>query len=379
MQILKLPLFWRIAPLLALTAGTAIALQTLWAGPWFRDVLGLAPPEVARSLFWMAAAFMVGIFLVGVVADRLQRRGIGPMTVLLGFVIANLVAQAAIVMQVKVLAFPAWLRSVCRRPVGHSAYPWFAARGRGLAGRSNATINFAMFLVAFVAQAFVGVVIGWFPQSAAGYDPLLLYLGLWPAFGFGVFGIVLVSLRPHRQFERRDPVTNPIIAEVTRGGIVESRHTGAFAVVDGAGKLIKSAGDFAAPIFPRSAIKAFQCVPVIESGAADRFGFTEEEIALACSSHNGEPDHVRVARSMLQKAGENEAHYECGAHWPMNLEAQHDVVRHGSGPLQVHNNCSGKHAGMLALSRQLGADPKDYVKIEHPVQQAVAKAIARIL
>ena len=83
-QILKLPLFWRIAPMLALTAGTAIALQTLWAGPWFRDVLGQAPPEVARSLFWMAAAFMVGIFIVGVVADRLQRRGIGPMTVLLG-------------------------------------------------------------------------------------------------------------------------------------------------------------------------------------------------------------------------------------------------------------------------------------------------------
>jgi L-asparaginase II len=171
-------------------------------------------------------------------------------------------------------------------------------------------------------------------------------------------------------------MTNPVIAEVTRGGIVESCHTGAFAVVDGAGKLIKSAGDFAAPIFPRSAIKAFQCVPVIESGAADRYGFTDEEIALACSSHNGEPDHVRVARSMLQKAGENEAHYECGAHWPYLAEAQHDLVRHGSGPLQVHNNCSGKHAGMLALSRQLGADPKDYVKIEHPVQQAVAKAIA---
>lgn len=169
---------------------------------------------------------------------------------------------------------------------------------------------------------------------------------------------------------------NPIIAEVTRGGIVESRHTGAFAVVNGEGKIVKSAGDFATPIFPRSAIKAFQCVPLIESGAADHFGFTEEEIALACSSHNGEPEHVRVARSMLQKAGENEAHYECGSHWPTEIHARHDLVRAGSEPLQVHNNCSGKHAGMLALSRQLGADPKDYVKIEHSVQQAVAKAIA---
>jgi predicted MFS family arabinose efflux permease len=179
-QILKLPLFWRIAPLLALTAGTAIALQTLWAGPWFRDVLGLAPPEVARSLFWMAAAFMIGIFIVGVVADRLQRRGIGPMTALLGFVIANLVAQAAIVLQVKVLAFPAWCVLSAVGQAAILAYPWFAARvGAGLAGRSNATINFAMFLVAFAAQAFVGVVIGWFPQSAAGYDP---YSYIW-AFG----------------------------------------------------------------------------------------------------------------------------------------------------------------------------------------------------
>ena len=172
MQILKLPLFWRIAPLLALTAGTAIALQTLWAGPWFRDVLGEAPPEVARSLFWMAASFMIGIFLIGVVADRLQKRGIGPMTVLLGFVIANLAAQAVIVLQVKLLAFPAWCVLSAAGQAAILAYPWFAQRvGAGLAGRSNATINFAMFLVAFAAQAFVGVVIGWFPQSAAGYDP----------------------------------------------------------------------------------------------------------------------------------------------------------------------------------------------------------------
>ena len=169
---------------------------------------------------------------------------------------------------------------------------------------------------------------------------------------------------------------NPIIAQVTRGGIVESRHTGAFAVVSGEGKMVKSAGDFAAPVFPRSAIKAFQCVPVIESGAANAFGFTDEEIALACSSHNGEPDHVRVARSMLRKAHNSEELYECGAHWPIEIHAQHDVVRAGGEALAVHNNCSGKHAGMLALARQLGASTADYVKIDHPVQQAAAKAIA---
>ena len=170
---------------------------------------------------------------------------------------------------------------------------------------------------------------------------------------------------------------NPIIAEVTRGGIVESRHSGAFAIVDGAGKLVQSAGGIAAPIFPRSAIKAFQCVPVIDSGAADHFGFTEEEIALACASHNGEAEHVRVARSMLKKVGVVEDDYECGAHWPINLEAQHNAVRAGGKALQVHNNCSGKHAGMLALARQLGANSRDYVNIDHPVQLAIAEAIAR--
>ena len=169
---------------------------------------------------------------------------------------------------------------------------------------------------------------------------------------------------------------NPIIAEVTRGGIVESRHSGAFAIVDGLGKLLKSAGDIAAPIFPRSAIKAFQCVPVIDSGAADRFGFTEEEIALACASHNGEAEHVRVARAMLKKVEASEDDYECGAHWPMRREASHDIVRGGGDALAVHNNCSGKHAGMLALARQLGANSRDYVKINHPVQRAIAAAIS---
>jgi L-asparaginase II len=169
---------------------------------------------------------------------------------------------------------------------------------------------------------------------------------------------------------------NPAIAEVTRGNLVESRHTGAFAVVDAAGQLIHSAGDIAAPVFPRSAIKAFQCVPLIESGAADRFGFTDEEIALACASHNGEPEHVRVARSMLAKAETPETCYECGVHWPMRAETQQELARRGGAPEQVHNNCSGKHAGMLALARQLSAPLTDYVKIDHPVQQAVAKAIA---
>jgi L-asparaginase II len=165
---------------------------------------------------------------------------------------------------------------------------------------------------------------------------------------------------------------------VTRGGIVESRHTGAWAVADAAGAIIRAAGDIDGPVFPRSAVKAFQCLPVIESGAADAYGFTDEEIALACSSHNGEPEHVRVARAMLAKAGENEAHYECGAHWPLEIEAHHAVVRGGGSALPVHNNCSGKHAGMLALAQKLGADHRGYVKGEHAVQRAIARTMGDI-
>lgn len=171
---------------------------------------------------------------------------------------------------------------------------------------------------------------------------------------------------------------NPVIAEVTRGGIVESRHTGAWVAVDRDGRVAASAGDIEQAVFPRSAIKVFQCLPLIESGAADRFGFTGEEVALACASHSGEAPHVRAARSMLKKAGNSESLYECGAHWPMEINAQHTAVRESDEPLQVHNNCSGKHAGMLALARHLGVDPTGYVKYDHPVQRAVGRAIGGI-
>lgn len=173
-------------------------------------------------------------------------------------------------------------------------------------------------------------------------------------------------------------MTNPIIAEITRGTLVESTHRGAYGVSDASGRMIAEAGDITGPVFPRSAIKAFQCVPVIESGAADHFGLTDEEIALCCSSHNGEPEHVRVAQSILRKAGNSETLYECGAHWPSSSKAARDLARHAEAPGQVHNNCSGKHAGMLALARQLGVEPQDYIKQTHPVQKAIADVIAKL-
>ncbi len=173
-------------------------------------------------------------------------------------------------------------------------------------------------------------------------------------------------------------MTNPILAEVTRGSIVESRHRGAYAVCDEAGKISLSAGDTETPVFPRSAVKAFQCLPVIESGAADTFGFNDEEIALCCASHTGEADHVRVARSMLHKAGIAETCYECGAHWPTHRQATYELVRAGEGPKDVHNSCSGKHAGMLALAKHLGVDSHNYIKPDHPVQLAMAATISRL-
>ena len=171
---------------------------------------------------------------------------------------------------------------------------------------------------------------------------------------------------------------NPVIAEVTRGGIIESRHRGAFCVVDRDGHVVFAEGAIAAAVYPRSAIKALQCLALIESGAADRFGFSDEELALACASHNGEPEHARVALSMLNKAGNDETLFECGAHWPSNEQARHALIREGLSCRPIHNNCSGKHAGMLALARQLNVDPAGYVERDHPAQQAVARTIGEI-
>src|SRR5689334_9964420 len=111
---------------------------------------------------------------------------------------------------------------------------------------------------------------------------------------------------------------NPVLVEVTRGTLTESRHRGAVAVVDADGKTVFSLGDIAAPVFPRSAVKALQALPLIESGAADRYGFGAEELALACGSHSGESGHVAVAERMLAAAGFSDSALLCGTHWPLN-------------------------------------------------------------
>ncbi len=168
---------------------------------------------------------------------------------------------------------------------------------------------------------------------------------------------------------------NPIVVEVTRGPLVESRHRGALAIADGEGRILLSVGDTRLPVFPRSAVKALQALPLVEGGGADAFEFTPAEIALACSSHNGEPAHVETARSMLARAGLDESFLECGPQAPARDEDRFALRQAGRVPGRIHNNCSGKHAGMLALAIHMGVDPKGYSTADHPVQRRVRRAM----
>jgi L-asparaginase II len=170
-------------------------------------------------------------------------------------------------------------------------------------------------------------------------------------------------------------VDDPFLVEVTRGGLVESRHRGAVAVCDCEGRPVFGMGDIGTPVFPRSAIKAFQALPLVESGAADRYGLTQAEIALACASHSGEPIHARTALAMLQKCGRNAETLECGVHWPSNNEAARALAAGGAKPSALHNNCSGKHAGFVCLSCASEVEPGGYVAPDHLVQREVRAAI----
>src|SRR5947209_12384013 len=170
-------------------------------------------------------------------------------------------------------------------------------------------------------------------------------------------------------------MSNPVLVEVLRGGLTESRHRGAVAVVDADGATVLALGDVARPVYPRSAVKPLQALPLIESGAADRFGFGDEEIALACASHGGEPAHVEVASRMLARAGRDAASLECGAHWPSYQPATQALARSGGAPSALHNNCSGKHVGFLCVACAAGADHRGYVSADHFVQREVRAAL----
>lgn len=169
-------------------------------------------------------------------------------------------------------------------------------------------------------------------------------------------------------------IENPVLVEVLRGQAIESRHRGAFAVVDADRKTVLALGDVERPVFPRSAVKAFQALPLLESGAADRFGLTDQELALTISSHSGEGPHVETAAAILAKAGRDEACLECGAHWPMSREAERALAASGKTPTALYNNCSGKHSGFICLSCGLDEDPTGYIQPHHIVQREIRAA-----
>ena len=172
---------------------------------------------------------------------------------------------------------------------------------------------------------------------------------------------------------------NPILAEVVRGNWVENRHRGAFVVTDAAGRIIASAGDIDRAVFPRSAIKSMQALAMVTSGAIDKFDLKDEELALACASHQGEEFHVAGVTSFLGHIGLQPTDLECGAHMPTNDKAREALRMAGSAPSALHNNCSGKHSGMLSVALAMGVPTRGYVEREHDVQKAVRAAVEYVM
>jgi L-asparaginase II len=174
---------------------------------------------------------------------------------------------------------------------------------------------------------------------------------------------------------------NPVLVDVLRGPHVESRHAGAVAVVDAGGAVVAQLGDIDRPVFPRSAVKVLQALPLVASGAADRLDLTDAELAIACASHNGEERHAQTAAGMLAKAGLDVDALECGAHWPSHDVTARALAARGARPSALHNNCSGKHAGFACLGCQLsgGVDLQQYlrgyVRPDHAVMREVSAAL----
>jgi L-asparaginase II len=177
-------------------------------------------------------------------------------------------------------------------------------------------------------------------------------------------------------------MTQPVLVELWRGDIVESFHRGAYAVVDTAGVALRQGGDIDRPVYARSAVKGLQALPLVASGAADHFGLDDAELALACASHGGQPEHVAAATSMLAKAGLAADVLECGVHWPSNEQAARALAANGQTPCALHNNCSGKHSGFACLGALMAGDAdkargllRGYVEHDHPVMREIGASL----
>ena len=165
------------------------------------------------------------------------------------------------------------------------------------------------------------------------------------------------------------------LVELWRGDLLESVHRGHAVVCDGGGQVVLAWGDPEAVIYPRSSSKMIQALPLAESGAAA--GLSSERLALACASHAGAAIHTGRVEAWLGEMGLGEGDLRCGAHMPSDRGAAEALIRAGGKPCQVHNNCSGKHTGFLALARHLRAGP-EYVEVDHPVQRAARAAFEEV-
>lgn len=167
------------------------------------------------------------------------------------------------------------------------------------------------------------------------------------------------------------------LVEVWRGALLESAHSGHAVVCDTSGNIVAAWGDPEAVIYPRSSCKMIQALPLITSGAADRYGLTSEQLALACASHNGAAIHTTRVEKWLDQLGLSESDFRCGPQDPADKAAHEGLIRAGHQPCQIHNNCSGKHSGFLTLNRYMGGGP-EYHEVDHPVQQAVLAAFEEV-
>ena len=173
------------------------------------------------------------------------------------------------------------------------------------------------------------------------------------------------------------PKAPPVLARVYRGPRVESFHRGSIAVVDERGALRAGCGDPHMPVYVRSAAKPFQAIPLLEAGAEKKFRLNDDEIALMCASHGGEPPHAQTAERMLRKGGFRLSDLACGAHAPMHDPSARALVRRGASPTALHNNCSGKHAGMLLACRLLDLPSEGYIDPGHALQRRIRTTLAR--
>jgi L-asparaginase II len=170
-------------------------------------------------------------------------------------------------------------------------------------------------------------------------------------------------------------VSLPLLAEVRRGGAVESAHHGAVVAVDPAGRVVALCGDPSLRSFARSSLKPLQALPLVADGAVARFELTRSELAVICGSHSGEAMHLAAVRSVLRKIDLEERALQCAGHWPFHQPTADAMRARGEVPGPIHDNCSGKHAGMLALARRHGWDPETYRRLEHPVQERIREAV----